>query len=63
MRKIIKLMRLTKSAGNDRITMLLIKWSLCVLAKPLLNIVNTSITTNNFPHNTQISENNPNIKA
>lgn len=46
----IKKMRATNSTGFDSISMRLIKQSAAVLYRPLLNMVNSSLTTNTFPN-------------
>lgn len=49
LKKVMRSMRPTKSTAEDGISMKLVKQAQQVLFKPLLNLVNTSITTNTFP--------------
>lgn len=52
----------TKSAGQDGITMKLIKQYRRVIEKPLLNIINSSISSNTFPDSLKIAKIIPKLK-
>lgn len=53
--QVMRSMRPTRSTAYDGISMKLVKQQLKVLIKPLLNLVNTSISSNTFPDNLKIA--------
>lgn len=56
LKKILRMMRPTRSSAEDSISMKLIKEAQQVLHKPLLNLVNTSILTNTFPEDLKLAK-------
>lgn len=49
-------MKLMKSTGEDSLSVQLLKHSLSILLKLLLNIVNTSIVSNTFPATLKVAK-------
>lgn len=56
LKRTLRSMKPTKSSSDDGLTMRLILNSTKVLAKPLLNIINSSISTNTFPDSLKTSK-------
>ena len=62
LRLIVKNMKPTTSCGTDSINMETLKTQMSAIEDALLNIVNTSITTNTFPTNLKTQKILPNLK-
>ena len=63
LRDILKRMKPTKSTGTDTINMKIIKLIEKTLEPAILNIINTSITTNTYPDNLKIQKILPTLKS